>query len=125
MHLCNSCTMLYCTLLYGIDLCSSCIHVCNSHENSYPAFLLLLHTTYVVYLLYFWCCHDSVYLWYLLFLVPHFAMCSIILCNIWSNHLSCRLSYIVFQIFQVYVKCYTVFIEFFYILMYDILLAHV
>ena len=65
--------MLYCTLLYGIDLCSSCTYVCNSHENSYPAFLLLLHTTYTVYLLYFWCGHDSLYLF--LFLVPDFVMC--------------------------------------------------
>ena len=32
LHLCNSCTMLCCTLLYGIDLCSRCIHVCNSPE---------------------------------------------------------------------------------------------
>ena len=50
--------------------------------------------------------------------------CSIILCNIWSNHLPFRLWY-VFQILQVHVKCYTVFIEFFYILMYDILFTHV
>ena len=75
LHLCNSCIMLYCTLLYGINLCSSCIHVCNSPENSYPAFLLLLHTTYKMYPLYFWCCHDSLHLWYLLFLVGHSAMC--------------------------------------------------
>ena len=75
LHLCNSCTMLYCTLLYGIDMCSSCVNVCNSCKNSYPAFLLLLHTTYIVYLLYFWCCHDSLYLWYLRFLVPDFVMC--------------------------------------------------
>ena len=66
--------MLYCTLLYGIDLCSSCLYVCNSHKNSYPACLLLLHTTYIVYLLYFWCCHDSLHLWYLIFLVSYFVM---------------------------------------------------
>ena len=75
LHLCNSCTMLYCTLLYGVVLYSSCIYVCNSHENSYPAFLLLLHTTYIVYLLYFWCFHDSLFLWYLLSLIPDFVMC--------------------------------------------------
>ena len=67
--------MLYCTLLYGVVLCSSCIYVCNSHENSYPAFLVLLHTTYIVYLLYLWCFHDSVFLWHLLFLVADFVMC--------------------------------------------------
>ena len=71
----NSCTMFYCTLLYGVILCSSYVYVCNSCENSYPAFLLLLHTTYTVYLLYFLCCHDSLYLWYLPFLVPDFIMC--------------------------------------------------
>ena len=38
--------------------------------------------------------------------------CSIILCDIWSKHLPCRLWCIVFQILQVQVKCYTFFIEF-------------
>ena len=38
LHLCSSCTMLYCTLLYGIDLCSKHVHICNSPENSCPAF---------------------------------------------------------------------------------------
>ena len=47
--------------------------------------------------------------------------CSIILCYIWSNHLPCRLWYIAFQILQVQVKCHTVFIESFCILMYYIL----
>ena len=51
--------------------------------------------------------------------------CSIYLCDIWSNHLPWRLWYIVFQILQVQVKCHTVFIESFSILMYYILLTHV
>ena len=54
--------------------------------------------------------------------------CSIILCYIWSNHLPCRLWYIVFQILQVQVKCHTVFTESFFgflciiscLLMYDL-----
>ena len=71
--------MLYCTLLYGIPLYWSFIYVCNSHENSYLAFLLLLHTTYIVYLLYFWCCHNSLHVWYLLLLLPDFVMCR----NLW------------------------------------------
>ena len=58
--------MLYCTSLYGIVLYSSFICVCNSCVNSYLAFLLLLHITYIVYLLYFWCCHDSLNVWCLL-----------------------------------------------------------
>ena len=56
--------MLYCTLQYGINLCSSCIHV-----------LPFLHTAYTIYLLYIWCCHDSLHLWHLLFLVSHSTMC--------------------------------------------------
>ena len=75
LHLCNSYTMLYCTLLYVVVLCSSYVCVCNSHADSYPAFLLLSHTTYTVYLLYFGCCHDSVYLLYLLFLLHDLVMC--------------------------------------------------
>ena len=75
MHLCNSYTMLYCILLYGVDLCLSYVCVCNRHEDSYLAFLLLLHTTYTVYLLYVACCHDSLYLLYLLLLVRDFVMC--------------------------------------------------
>ena len=51
--------------------------------------------------------------------------CSIILCYIWSNHLPCRLWFIVFQILQVQVECCTVFIESFCILMYYTLLTHV
>ena len=47
--------------------------------------------------------------------------CSVILHYIWSNHLPWRLWYIVFQILQVQVKCHTIFIESFYILMYYIL----
>ena len=132
LHLCSSCTMLYCTLLYGMDLCSSCVHVCNSSENSYPAFLLLLHTTLTMYLFCFWCCHDSLHLWYLLFLVPHSAMCRNLEHLLFYHPVQyleqlspCRLWYIVFQILQVHVKCYTVFIDFFCILMYDILLTHV
>ena len=76
LHSCSSCTMFCCTLLYGIDLCSRCAHVCNSPENSSLASLLLLHTTYTMYLLYNWCCHDTLHLWYLLFLVAHSAMCT-------------------------------------------------
>ena len=132
VHLCNSCTMLYCTLLYDIDLCSSCIYVYNSCENSYPTLLLLLCTTYIVYLLYFWCCHDSLHLWYLLFLAPDFVT---------HRNLGNLLFYHLVQYLeqsspmQTVVHCFPnlaglyqmlpVFNEFLCILMYDILFPYV
>ena len=51
--------------------------------------------------------------------------CSVILHYIWSNDPPCRLWYIVFQILQVQIKYYTVFIESFCILMYYTLLTDV
>ena len=54
-----------------------------------------------------------------------YTCCSVILQYISSNHLPCRLWYIVFQILQVQVECHTVFIESFCILMYYVSLTDV
>ena len=84
-----------------------------------------------MYLLCFWCCHHTLYLLYLLFLIVHSAMWTPCKCVVLSSratfganisHADCG---IVFQILQVQVKCHTVFIESFCILMYYILLTDV
>ena len=65
-------------------------------------------------------------LFMILLCVETLDICScVILCKVWSSHLPCRLWYVLFQILKVCVKCYTFFIEFLCILMYDILLAYV
>ena len=104
--------MLCCTLLYGVDLCSRFVHVCISPKNSMScllaAFAYNIHNVSVVFLV----CIYSIFFFLLVILqcteTLHIC-CSIILCYIWSNHLPCRMWYIVFQILQV--KCHTVFIE--------------
>ena len=73
-------------------------------------------------------CINSIFFFLLLILQCEETLhicCSIILSYIWSNHLPCRLWYVVFQILQAQVKCHTVFIESFCICMYYILLTHV
>ena len=75
LHLCNSYTMLYCNY-YMVLICVQVMYMCaivmKIHILPF-CYFCIQHTQCICCI--FWCCHDSVYLLYLLFLVHDFLMC--------------------------------------------------